>query len=62
MDPKWITSQDQSDVWEKRRKEKNQNHLQRLRLSGRDKDSATDRKNKVREDAVLEEEEREFDF
>lgn len=62
MDPKWITSQDQSDVWEKRRKEKNQNHLQRLRLSGRDKDSAIDRKNKVREDAVLEEEEREFDF
>lgn len=62
MDPKWITSQDESDVWEKRRKEKNQNHLQHLRLSGRDKDSAIDRKNKVRKDAVLEEEEREFDF
>lgn len=36
--------------------------LQGLRLSGKDDDSAIDRKNEVREDAVLEEEEREFDF
>lgn len=66
MDPKQITSQDTTKLVTnqmcRREEGKNPRLLWGLRLSCRDSDSGICRKNGIRQDAALEEEEREFGF